>query len=107
MAIETPTGLGSLVEYQDGSVVSHALVKSDAGTVTAFAFDKGEELSEHSAPYDALLQVFEGRATVTIGGMAHAVLAGQVVRLPADIPHALRADQRFKMLLIMIRSPTP
>ncbi len=106
MAIETPTDLGELVEYQDGSVVSHALVKSEAGTVTAFAFDQGEGLSEHSAPYDALLQVVEGSATVNIGGEPHSVSAGQILRLPAEVPHALKADQRFKMLLVMIRSPT-
>ena len=103
--IDTPTELSNLVEYQDGSVVSQTLVKAKTGTVTAFAFDKGEGLSEHTAPFDALLQIIDGRATITVGGDVHAVAAGEIIRLPANIPHAVQATERFKMLLIMIREP--
>jgi quercetin dioxygenase-like cupin family protein len=101
---DTPVDLVGLVQYQPGSVVSHALAKSAAGTVTVFAFDSGEGLSEHTAPYDALVLLLDGRATITVGGTAHAVAAGQVLRLPAQVPHALQADGPFKMLLIMIRA---
>jgi quercetin dioxygenase-like cupin family protein len=100
----TPAALGDLVQYQDGAVVSHALVKEKTGTVTLFAFDAGESLSEHTAPFDALLLIVDGRATVTIDGSAHAMSAGEIVRLPANVPHAVSADEAFKMLLIMIRA---
>jgi quercetin dioxygenase-like cupin family protein len=95
--------LASLVDYASGSVVSRTLVDKDAGTVTLFAFDEGESLSEHTTPYDALVQVLDGRVTLTIGGEDIAAEAGQVVLMPADVPHAVRASQRFKMLLTMIR----
>ena len=98
-----PATLAALVDYQTGSVVSRTLVKARAGTVTVFAFDAGEGLSEHEAPFDALLFVIEGRATVRIGGEDHAMGAGEIVRLPAGVPHAVQAPERFKMLLIMIR----
>lgn len=91
------------MDYQDGSVVSNTLIKDAAGTVTAFAFDAGEELSEHTTPYDALVQVLDGSAVITIAGVEHQVATGHVLRLPADVPHAVRADERFKMLLTMIR----
>ena len=99
-----PADAAELVAYQDGSVVSRTLVKKPAGTVTAFAFDAGQGLSEHTAPYDALVQVLDGRATITVGGAAHDVPAGQMLLLPANVPHALQAPQRFKMLLVMIRA---
>jgi len=102
-SLEHPTTLADLVTYQNGSVVSQTIVKSKAGTVTVFAFDKGEGLSEHTAPFDALLYVADGRAAVTIGGSEHDVAAGEVVKLPANVPHAVHAVERFKMLLIMIR----
>ena len=102
-SLDTPAALAELVEYQDGGVVSQALVKSKAGTVSLFAFDAGEALSEHTAPYDALLLIVEGRATVTVAGAAHAMEAGRIVRLPANVPHAVHADAAFKMLLVMIR----
>ena len=92
-----------LVAYQDGSVVSRTLVKKPAGTVTAFAFDAGQGLSEHAAPYDALVHVIDGRATITVGGAPREVAAGEMLMLPGNVPHALHAPQRFKMLLIMIR----
>jgi quercetin dioxygenase-like cupin family protein len=96
--------LAPLVSYQEGSVVSRALIDHRAGTVTLFAFGEGEGLSEHTAPYEALLHVLEGEAEVTIAGNANRLGAGEVVILPAGKPHAVRASKRFKMLLTMIRS---
>jgi len=101
--MDRPGALAGLVDYQTGSVVSQTLVKGRAGTVTVFAFDAGEGLSEHEAPFDALLFVVEGHATVRIGGEDHAMNGGEIVRLPANVPHAVQATDRFKMLLIMIR----
>ena len=92
------------IGYQDGSVVSKTLLDKKAGTLTLFAFDKGQGLSEHTAPYDATVQVIDGTAEVTIGGKPVRVGAGQLCIMPAGVPHALRAVERFKMLLIMIRS---
>lgn len=92
------------LEYQDGGIVSRILLKQPAGSVTAFAFDAGQELSEHTCPYDALLQVLDGEADVTIGGEPHHLAAGQIVKLPAHVPHAVQAPQRFKMLLTMLRT---
>ncbi|MDJ0891509.1 MAG: cupin domain-containing protein [Gammaproteobacteria bacterium] len=99
-----PVGLDQLVSYQDGAIVSNTVHKDAAGTITAFAFDAGEGLSEHTAPFDAFLQVSEGEADVTIQGKPHRVRAGHIIRLPAGIPHAVHAATRFKMLLTMIRS---
>ncbi|HTO13597.1 MAG TPA: cupin domain-containing protein [Candidatus Binatia bacterium] len=93
-----------LVAYQDGSVVSRIIVKRETGNVTLFAFDAGQELSEHTAPYDALVQVVEGEATITIAGQAHRLRAGDMIVMPARQPHAVTAVSRFKMLLTMIRS---
>jgi quercetin dioxygenase-like cupin family protein len=93
-----------LVEYQSGSVVSRTLVKKPAGTVTAFAFDAGEGLSEHTAPYDALVLGVDGEAEITIAGVPHRMSVGQLLRLPAGRPHAVKASKRFKMLLVMIRA---
>jgi quercetin dioxygenase-like cupin family protein len=101
--IDEPARLADLVDYQAGSVVSQTLVKERAGTVTVFAFDAGEALSEHTAPFDALLYVIEGRADIRIGGETHAMSAGAIVRLPAGVPHAVQAAEAFKMLLVMIR----
>ncbi len=92
-----------LIEYQAGSVVSRALIKKPKGTVTAFAFDAGEGLSEHTAPFDALVFVVDGEAEITVAGETHRVQAGEMVELPAGRPHALKAIQRFKMVLVMIR----
>jgi len=100
-----PKGLAGLIRLQEGAVVSRTLVKKATGTVTLFAFDEGEGLSEHSTPHDALVQILEGTATITVGGVAHRVEAGEVLLLPADIPHALQAPVPFKMLLTMIREP--
>ena len=93
-----------LVAFQAGAVVSRTLVKKPAGTVTVFSFDAGEGLSEHTAPFDALVLDLEGEADISISGTPHRVSAGQLVRLPAGQPHAVRAVTPFKMLLIMIRA---
>ncbi len=95
--------LTDLVEYQTGTVVSRTLVKKAAGTITVFAFDAGEGLSEHTAPFDALVLVVEGEAEISVAGTPHRVRAGELLRLPAQHSHAVRAVQRFKMVLIMIR----
>ena len=92
------------VEYAPGSVVSRTIVKKPTGTITLFAFDKGEGLSEHSAPFDAVVQVLDGKAQITIGGNPYLVEAGLSIILPANIPHALHAVDRFKMMLTMIKS---
>ncbi len=99
-----PVDLGGLVSYEAGSVVSNTLHKDAAGTITAFAFDAGEELSEHTAPFEAFIQVFDGQAEITVGGTPHIVAAGQFLRLPANVPHGVRAIDRFKMLLTMMRA---
>lgn len=92
------------VEYASGSVVSRTIVKKPTGTITLFAFDQGEGLSEHSAPFDAVVQMLDGKAEITIGGNPHILEAGLSIILPANIPHALRAVERFKMMLTMIKS---
>jgi quercetin dioxygenase-like cupin family protein len=91
------------VKYADGSVVSHAVIEKDAGTVTLFAFDKGQGLPGHSAPHDALVQALDGKAVITIGGAAHEVKAGECLLMPANMPHAVKAPEKFKMLLAMIK----
>ncbi len=96
--------LASLVAYQDGSVVSRTLLDDRAGTVTLFAFDEGQGLSEHTAPYSALLHVIDGEALVTVAGSERRVAAGEAILLPAGKPHAVHAPRRFKMLLTMVRS---
>ena len=95
--------LHELTEYVPGSVVSRTLLKNAAGTITLFAFDAGQGLSEHSAPYDAVVQIVDGAATLTIGGKDVPAVAGETVLMPANVPHALHASQRFKMVLTMIR----
>lgn len=100
----TTYATAGLVDYQDGSIVSRVLLKASGGNVTLFAFDAGQALSEHSAPYDALVQVVDGSAKITINGEAHRVAAGEAILLPANIPHAVDAVQRFKMILTMIRA---
>jgi len=102
----SPAFLAGLIDFQEGSVVSRTLVKKASGNVTLFAFDSGEGLSEHSTPHDALVQILEGTATITVGGEVHQAAGGQVLLLPADVPHALTAPVPFKMLLTMIREPT-
>jgi quercetin dioxygenase-like cupin family protein len=96
--------LVNLVGYQDGAVVSRTVINQKTGTVTLFSFDEGQGLSEHTAPFDAMVYVLEGEAEVTISGEANQVKAGEMIIMPANKPHALKAVKRFKMLLIMIRS---
>jgi quercetin dioxygenase-like cupin family protein len=94
----------ALVTYQPGTVVSRTLVRKPAGTVTAFAFDAGEGLSEHTAPFDALVLNLEGEADISIAGASHHLGAGQLLKLPAGQPHAVKATTPFKMLLVMIKA---
>ncbi len=96
--------LVELAGYQEGSVVSRVLIRRSTGNVTLFAFDEGQELSEHTAPFDALVHVLEGKAEIVITGKSFQLGAGEVILMPANRPHALRAISKFKMLLIMIRS---
>jgi quercetin dioxygenase-like cupin family protein len=96
--------LAGLVKYQPDSVVSRTLIKKPTGTVTLFAFARGQELSEHTAPFDALVQVLDGKAEITIEGKPMNLEAGQIVIMPAGKPHAVKAKSRFKMMLVMIRS---
>ena len=95
-----------LVNYQDGSIVSREIVKKPTGNVTIFAFDEGQGLSEHTAPFDALVHVLEGEAEISIAGKPHGLHGGEMILLPAQQPHALKALKRFKMILTMIRSST-
>ena len=104
----TPKGkafnLESHIEYATGSVVSKTLIKKEIGNITLFAFDQGQGLSEHTAPFDAVVHILDGTAEITIGGQPQIVKAGEMLIMPANISHALQAKQRFKMLLVMIRS---
>jgi quercetin dioxygenase-like cupin family protein len=95
--------LAGLVNYQDGSIVSREVVSQPTGTVTAFAFDEGEQLSEHTAPFDAMAIDLDGEADITIGGKINRLKPGEMIIMPAAVPHALRAVTRFKMLLVMIK----
>ena len=95
--------LGETVNYQEGAVVTRTLVKHAAGTITTFAFDAGQGLSEHTAAFDALLQMIEGEAEITISGKAFQLREGEAILLPGNEPHAVEATTRFKMLLTMIR----
>jgi quercetin dioxygenase-like cupin family protein len=92
-----------LVTYQDGAVVSREIVREKAGTVTVFAFDTGQQLSEHTAPFDALVVGLDGAADISIAGQGHPVGAGEMIIMPAGVPHALKAVSRFKMLLVMVK----
>lgn len=96
--------LSDLVEYQDGSVVSREILSKRIGTVTLFAFDQGEGLSEHTAPFDALVYLLDGEAEIIIAGVVHRLKAGEAIIMPANQPHALKAVTRFKMVLTMIRA---
>jgi quercetin dioxygenase-like cupin family protein len=96
-------GLAGEVDYAAASVVSKTILDKKTGTLTLFAFDEGQGLSEHTSPYDATVQVVDGTAELTVGGAPHRVQAGQLFIMPANVPHSVRAVERFKMLLIMIR----
>jgi len=93
-----------LVAYQSGAIVSREILRKKTGTVSVFAFDEGEELSEHTAPFDALVFGLDGQGDITIAGRVHRLQAGEMIIMPADKPHALKAVSRFKMALIMIRT---
>ena len=99
-----PQKLLGLIDYQDRAVVSHTILNKATGTVTVFAFDEGEGLTEHAAAYDAMVQVLEGRIDISVGGEEHSLAAGEWILLPAEVPHALKAVSRSKMLLTMIKS---
>ncbi len=100
-----PIEMESLIEYQEGSVVSMEIIKKKLGTVTVFAFDKGQGLSEHSAPFDAMVQIIDGEAEITLGGVPHTVKKGEFLIMPANVPHALQAVKGpYKMVLTMIKS---
>ena len=100
----TSRELVSLVEYTADSIVSKTILDKPAGTITLFAFDRGQKLSEHTAPYDAVVQIIDGLAQLTIGGQGVRASAGDIIIMPANVPHAVVADEKFKMLLTMIRA---
>ncbi len=102
--LHLPNELEKLVDYQTGSVVSKTIIKKQTGTVTLFAFDKGEGLSEHTAPFDALVYLIDGEAEVIISGNDNLVKKGEMIIMPANEPHALKAKEKFKMMLAMIKS---
>lgn len=99
----TPVDLKNEVDYGIGAVVSKTLLKKDTGNITLFSFDTGQGLSEHTAPFDAVVYIVDGVADITIGGEARSVKTGEMIVMPAGIPHALHAPEPFKMLLVMIR----
>jgi quercetin dioxygenase-like cupin family protein len=99
----TPVDLAGLIAYQEGAVVSRTLVKKKTCTLTVFAFDAGQALSEHTAPFDAIVQVLDGTVELVIGGTSVPAQAGQAVLLPANVPHAVNATTKFKMALLMVR----
>ncbi|HUS47602.1 MAG TPA: cupin domain-containing protein [Phycisphaerae bacterium] len=96
----------ALADYAEGAVVSRTIAETDGGIVTLFAFDAGQQLSEHSAPFDAIVLVLDGEAELTVGGRCVRACAGQLVIMPANVPHSVKAAGRFKMLLTMLRSPS-
>jgi len=96
--------LVNLVKYQKKAVVSKTLINKKSGTVTLFSFDKGQGLSEHTAPFDAMVYIMDGKARISISGKANTVSAGELIILPANRPHALSAVEKFKMMLIMIKN---
>lgn len=98
-----PISIKTSVDYADDAVISKTLLDKPTGTLTLFSFDAGQGLSEHTAPYDATVQILDGTADITIDGKTQKVKAGEMIIMPAHVPHALKAEERFKMLLIMIR----
>jgi quercetin dioxygenase-like cupin family protein len=102
--VSTVSNINELIQYQTGSVVSRTIIKKPTGTVTIFAFDEGEGLSEHSAPFDALVQVIDGEVEVSISKKPYKVKAGELIIMPANEPHALKAISKFKMVLTMVKN---
>ncbi len=101
--IGKPFNLGGMLDYQEGSVVSRTLIDKKTGTITLFAFASGQGLSEHTAPFDAFVYIIDGEAEITLAGKPLTVKTGETLTMPANIPHALKANQPFKMMLVMIR----
>ena len=102
--VGTAFNMNEQISYQSGSVVSKTLIDKKIGTLTLFAFDAGQGLSEHTAPFDAVVQIVDGTAAITIDGTVHHVQAGEMIIMPANLPHSLKAEVPFKMLLVMIRA---
>ena len=98
-----PFVLKTRIEYSKGSIVSQQITKNDAGNITLFAFDEGQQLSEHTAPFDAVVQIIEGKAEIHLGGVGYHLKEGEMLVMPANVPHALYATAQFKMLLTMIK----
>jgi quercetin dioxygenase-like cupin family protein len=98
------SNMKDMVTYQDGSIVSKEIIKKATGTVTIFAFGQGQGLSEHTAPFDALVQIVDGEAEIIIAGESHHLKEGEIITMPAGKPHALKALQKFKMMLVMVKS---
>ena len=103
MDLNNANKIDQLIDFQTDAVVSKTLIKKEKGTVTTFAFDKDQGLSEHTAPFDALVQILEGRADILLDGVSNVLEKGEMIIMPANIPHALKAIERFKMLLVMIK----
>ena len=103
MNLNEANKISDIIEYQKDSVVSKTLIKKEKGTLTVFAFDKGQGLSEHTAPFDALVQAVDGKADILLNGKSNIVSEGEMIIMPANVPHALKAIEKFKMMLIMIR----
>lgn len=101
--MNTPQNINQSIIYQDGSIVSKEIINKTTGTITLFAFDKGQGLSEHTTPFDALVIITEGEAEITLSGTKHLVKTNEMVLMPANIPHALKANKAFKMILTMIK----
>ena len=101
--LAAPENLADLVAYQPGSVVSRVLFRNEGGVVTLFAFAEGEGLTEHSSPHDALVQIVDGAVRIEVGGETHDVSEGEILHLPASVPHALHGGEAFKMLLTLLR----
>lgn len=102
--VARPFSYADLVDYQEGSIVSRTIIDKSVGTITVFAFDKGQNLSEHTVPYNALVEVIDGTGTITIEGTDYEIRTGQQIIMPENKPHAVEARERFKMVLIMIRA---
>ena len=99
----TKLNLEQLIDYSEGGIISKQVLKSEAGNITLFSFDKGQGLSEHTAPFDAMVQVLDGQVQIKIDGKPFDLEQGQTIIMPAKVPHALHATERFKMLLTMIK----
>ena len=103
MNLNVPNKIDELIDYQKDAVVSKTLIKNDKGSITVFAFDKDQGLSEHTAPFDALVQILDGKADILLGGETNVLEQDEMIIMPANIPHALKAIEKFKMMLVMIK----